>query len=83
MPTDQRDILYHMASCSAVKLGKAGKGATVRGLAGHQSDGGKQLFSFASLIFLGFYFSVIFIFFAIFCYYYYCYCYYCYFYFNY
>ena len=42
--------------------GKFGKGATARGLAGYWSVGAEQLFSFASLVFLGFYFSLFLIF---------------------
>ena len=45
--------------------GKFGKGATARGLAGYWSVGAEQLFSFASLVFLGFYFSLFLIFFFI------------------
>jgi len=55
-PPDQRDIPHHMTSSSAIKLGGwtvAGP-AVAHGLAWHPSVGGEQLFSFASLVFLGF-----------------------------
>ena len=44
-PTDQRDIPYHMTSCSVYKLQGAGRGAVIAAweLAGYQSVGGKQL----------------------------------------
>jgi len=38
--------------------GKVGGGAAARGLAGHRSVGGEQLLSFASLVFLEFYFPL-------------------------
>jgi len=38
--------------------GEHGREATAWGVAGHQSVGGRQLLSFASLVFLGFYFPV-------------------------
>jgi len=60
---------------SSKTRGNVGGEAGARALAGYGSVGGEQLFSFASLLFLGFYFSV-FLFIAIYyhhCYYFHCY----------
>ena len=62
-PADQREILCHMGSCSAIK--RWGEG-TALGLAGHPSVGGKRLLSFASLVCLGFYFPLSLILFSLF-----------------
>jgi len=58
-PADQKDIPYHNGVILSNKTrGEVGEWAAARGLAGHQSVGGEQLFSFALLVFLGFYFSL-------------------------
>jgi len=62
-----------MILCLEIKTGlEVGRWDAARGLAGHQSVGGEQLFSLVSLVFLGFYFSffVIFLFIRIIYYYY-------------
>jgi len=58
-------------SCSAIKLGRIlAEVDAAWGLVGHQLVDGEQLFSFASLVFVGFYFSLSVIFlFIIICYY--------------
>jgi len=67
---DQRDVPYHVTSCSAIKLGGVGSGGVRGASAGEQAEhlsvGGEQLFSFASL---GFYFApfVIFLFIRMYC----------------
>jgi len=48
----------HGVTLSSKDGGKFGRGVTVRGLAGHRSVDGEQLFLFASLVFLGFYFPL-------------------------
>ena len=46
--------------------GEVGGGAAAGGLAGHLSAGSEHLFSFASLVFLGFYFLLSLLYFSLF-----------------
>ena len=66
-------ILYNVMLRNKTEGVKLAGAAIARGLAEHPWAGGEQLFSFASLVCLGFYFSlfVIFLFIKIYYYYYY------------
>lgn len=54
-PANLRDTPDHVVSLLSIESwGKAGRGATAWGLTGHCLVGVEQLFSFVSLVFLGF-----------------------------